>query len=389
MKKFIRTHCIFNNITERKQLEIKLRKSEEKYRSLVETSPNSIILLDLTGDLIDSNKVAEKYFQLKRDNIIGENLTELGHEFQEIHSFLNKGLKILKTSSSECFEFNLINTSGEPIYLNNHISKVKIGDEEYIQIVSEDITERKRAEKIVKNELKRLKEIKNIKNAFLIRASHELKTPLNSISSSVNLFQNLYGDKLDERGLRLINIIENGGTRLNKLIQDLLDVISIEKQKFKLEREKLDIVKMLNNCLKNLKNLFKKRNLEKEFYENREMEVYIDRIRIEQVFTNILMNSIKNTPPKGLITILIKKHSHFLDVIFKDNGIGFTKEEKKKIFKRFGKIERNGNGLNVMDEGAGLGLFLAKKIVEQHGGNIWVKSKGRNEGTMVTVRLPL
>ncbi|MFX1395337.1 MAG: sensor histidine kinase, partial [Promethearchaeota archaeon] len=97
-------------------------------------------------------------------------------------------------------------------------------------------------------------------------------------------------------------------------------------------------------------------------------------------------NAIKNTPVNGKITIKLYENGDYVDFSIKDSGIGLTNEEKEKIFKKFGKIERYGESIGIDTEGSGLGLFISKEIIEMHGGKIWAESEGRNKGSIFTVR---
>lgn len=102
----------------------------------------------------------------------------------------------------------------------------------------------------------------------------------------------------------------------------------------------------------------------------------------------ILINAINYTPLGGEIKIFSEVKSNFFIISIEDNGIGFSAEEKNQLFKQFGKIERYGQEWDVRIEGTGLGLYIAKKIIELHGGNIWMKSEGRNRGSKFYFSLP-
>ncbi len=116
----------------------------------------------------------------------------------------------------------------------------------------------------------------------------------------------------------------------------------------------------------------------------------IDRIRIEQVRMNLISNAIKNTPPKGIITIEVGGEENWVVISVSDTGVGLTREEMEIIFLRFGKIERYGAGLEYIDiQGSGLGLFISKEIVDLHGGNIRAESEGRHQGSTFIVKLPI
>ncbi len=115
---------------------------------------------------------------------------------------------------------------------------------------------------------------------------------------------------------------------------------------------------------------------------------YIEKEEIHDVLSNLIMNAIKYTPPLGKIEI----NSAFLDdsiiISVKDTGIGFTQEQEKKIFQQFGKIERYGQGLDLGIDGTGLGLYISKRIVESHGGKIWMESEGVNKGSTFNFTIP-
>jgi len=106
-----------------------------------------------------------------------------------------------------------------------------------------------------------------------------------------------------------------------------------------------------------------------------------DKERIYEVIMNLLSNAIKYTPSNGQISIKSEIRDNNYVISVKDNGIGLIKDEKEKIFKKFGKIERYGKGMDAVSKGSGLGLYISKKIIEFLGGNIWVESKGRDKGS--------
>ena len=377
------------DITERKKAEEKLKESEEKYRTLVKSSPNSIILLDLKGNIIDCNNFTEFYFGLAREEIIGKNFTDLYMVPNEKkHIVLKQALKRIKNQITDPIEFTFINKKGETVWLMNFFSFVKIGDHKYIQFVSEDITKRKEVENMIKKQIEKLKELDQVKNEFVYRASHELKTPLTSIYGASELLMKYYEDHFDDRAKSLVNIINNGGKRLNNLIEDLIDVSKMESGKLELKKQKENIIEIIKNCLNDMLFLVKERDLSLSFDFQRDIYIEVDKIRIEQVIMNLISNAIKNTPPKGGLSIKLNEYDGFVNLKITDTGVGFTEEEKEKVFKKFGKIERYGKGMDIITEGSGLGLFISKEIVKLHHGEIWLESEGRNRGSTFIVRVP-
>ncbi|GAG74793.1 unnamed protein product [marine sediment metagenome] len=197
-----------------------------------------------------------------------------------------------------------------------------------------------------------------------------------------------YGDRFDDRAKALVDIINNGGKRLNTLIEDLIDVSKMESGKLELKKQKENIVEIIKNCLNDMLFLVKERDLSLSFDFQRDIYIEVDKIRIEQVIMNLISNAIKNTPPKGTLSINLKEHNGFVNLKISDTGVGFTEEEKEKVFKKFGKIERYGKGMDILTDGSGLGLFISKEIVNLHHGEIWLESEGRNKGSTFIVRVP-
>ena len=111
--------------------------------------------------------------------------------------------------------------------------------------------------------------------------------------------------------------------------------------------------------------------------------------KIKEVISNLLLNSIKYTPPRGAISIDSRESDGFVIISIKDNGIGLTDGEKSQLFRQFGKVERYGQGWNILSEGSGLGLYISKELIELHGGELWVESDGRNKGSTFHFSLPI
>ncbi len=220
---------------------------------------------------------------------------------------------------------------------------------------------------------------------LITRVSHEFKTPLNSIQSATQLLLQNY--QIDYQIRKFLEIIHNGGTRLTKLVENILDVSEIESGKLILNEEKTNIADLIRNCINETTFLALKRNLSLKSNLPKSLFLNIDPDKMEQVIINLLSNAIKNTPPNGEIYVDIITNNSHIDLQIKDSGVGLTKEEQVKLFTPFSKIERYGKNMNVDIEGSGLGLFLSKEIVQLHGGQIFIESEGRNKGCTFILRL--
>ncbi len=255
-----------------------------------------------------------------------------------------------------------------------------------ILVTYSDITERKKAELIIKEEVKKLKELDQLRRDLITRVSHELKTPLISVYSGSELLLDYYNHQISDNVLEIIEMIHRGGKKLKNLIDNLLDISKIESDKLKLDKLKENLPEILKECINDMIFLAKNRNLSIEIDLPKELLLEIDKIRINQVFINILSNAIKNTPSNGKIYVSLEETENYIDVIIKDTGVGLIEKEMELIFKKFGKIERYGKQMDVEIGGTGLGLYLSKEIMELHEGKILVESEGRNKGCTFTIR---
>ncbi len=247
--------------------------------------------------------------------------------------------------------------------------------------------EQKKAEEIIKEEIENLKKLDKTKSNFINRVSHELKTPLLHVFSTSNFLLKEYKDQMNDNVKELVEIMNKGGLRMKKLIENMLDASKIEANMLELKYSEENLTEIINECVNEISYFLKKRHLILDIDLPVNLPFEVDRVRIKQVFTNILTNAIKNTPPKGKIFIYLKQENSYFDINIRDTGIGLTEEEKLQIFKKFGKIERYEKKMDVDIEGSGLGLYISKEIVYLHGGEIYVISEGRNKGATIKVRL--
>ena len=252
----------------------------------------------------------------------------------------------------------------------------------YVNLYGMDITENKQAEY-------KLKEINKLKSEFLRRASHELKTPLISIKGFSDLILALHKDQISPDIISKLNEINQGCERLQNIINNLLETSRLESPELRPKAQKEDLSFLVKFCVHELQSLLQARNQILELKISDGQYGYFEKEEIHDVFSNLLTNAIKYTPPNGKITINTEKKGEFVIISVKDNGIGFTEEQETRIFKQFGKIERYGQGLDLGIDGTGLGLYISKRIVESHGGEIWMESDGKNKGSTFYFTIPL
>ncbi|MFX0011800.1 MAG: PAS domain S-box protein [Candidatus Hermodarchaeota archaeon] len=378
------TFAYITDITQQKLAEQQLIESESKFRRIFESIPDLFFLVDNDTTIIDYKGREENLYMLPEE-FLGKKL--VGVMPSDIRELLLKTIKdTISSQQPQIMEYSL------PIdkKVRDFEARFLFFSENRVAIFVREITDRKKAMKIIEREIEKLKELDQIRKDLIIRISHELKTPLVSISGGTELLLSLFKDKLSLDEKEVLEIIQKGGDRLKRLIDNLVDVTRIEYNKLKLRLKETDIVELLKDCANEMMYLIKKRELTLKFMLPDRLLLKIDKIRLEQVIINLLSNAIKNTPPDGTITIRAYTKGDYVTISVSDSGIGLTKEEIQRLFSRFGKIERYGSGLEYIDiQGTGLGLFISKEIIELHKGEIWAESLGRNQGSTFIIKLPI
>ncbi|MHA1375763.1 MAG: PAS domain-containing sensor histidine kinase [Promethearchaeota archaeon] len=371
------------DISERKKVKEELRESEEKYRIVFEKSPSSILLINTSGKIEDCNSALTKLIEYDRTELIGKRYGRLPIIPPKYLPVLLKRLKQISNGETiPSVDIQLIKKNGSLIWVNIESSMVKMGNKTYIMVMGYDISAKKEAEE-------KLNELDEMRRDFIDRASHELKTPITTVYGAYQLLNTLYLDKFDGEVLELVEMAFSGTKRLRKLVDDLLDVSKLESRMFKLEKTEINLSELIKDCVAELNYLLKKRDQEIELKIPDKLMINVDRLRIELVLTNLLTNSIKYTPIKGKIIIKLDKTKDHAELSIEDTGIGLTKSEIEKLFKKFTKIANPYDDKIDIDLGStGLGLHITKTIVDLHNGTIYAKSAGKNKGSTFIVRLP-
>ena len=363
-----------------------LKESEEKIRNLVNNLSDVLIEFDIVGTITYISPQIFELFGYQPNDIIGLDISKKIHP-EDIDRFKKELEKTRTPDDIFYIELRMKHKNGyfKPISLNG--SLVEINTEYRIIAILRDITEHKLIDDMMKKEIKKLRELEQIRSDLIRRISHELKTPLISIFSGSQFLLNHYDKKKTSNVQSIIELINVGGYRLKSLVDNLIMAYEIESEEIELSKEYADVISIINSSIEDLISKANKRHIFINTIFPKRLFLNVDRSRMRLVFSNIISNAIKNTQPNGNIYIKIYEHSKYVDITIKDDGIGLTSKETPFLFKKFGKIERYGKNLDVDIEGAGLGLYIASKIVTLHDGQLSFKSKGRNEGTTFTTRL--
>jgi signal transduction histidine kinase len=278
--------------------------------------------------------------------------------------------------------------SGDPFFnqdiklleILSHQIALAIENARLYQNMEQEI-ERKTAD--LEEAVRKLRKISEAKTEFVSIASHQLRTPLTVIKGIASMMHEGDFGKIDELQKRYLTKILDSTDRLIKLVNVLLDVTKIEAGREKLDVKEIQLENIIKSLILELNNKAKTRGIRLEFKKCGPMpKIGADPERIRQVILNLLDNAINYTP-KGKIEISLERKMNFLICHVSDTGTGISKEELPLLFKKFVRAKKGSKYA-----GFGLGLYIAKKIVEAHGGKIWVESKGKGKGSTFSFSLP-
>ncbi len=288
----------------------------------------------------------------------------------------------------------------EPVWISATARPIR--DQEGIPhggvVVFQDVSERKRAEervRLLNVELARTNQeldLRNreveratqLKSQFLANMSHELRTPLTAILGFSDLLHDQLQGPLNEKQMRYVDHIRTGARHLLRLINDILDLSKIEAGQVELHLETFTLAEALPEVLSNLRTLAMAKKIRVNS-QITDLRVTADRVRFKQVLFNLLSNAIKFTPEQGQVGIECAQDGDFACISVTDNGVGIHPDNLEVVFEEFRQVGESTKGIK---EGTGLGLTITRRLVEQHGGKIWVEST-LGQGSRFRFTLPL
>ncbi len=226
------------------------------------------------------------------------------------------------------------------------------------------------------------KELERRKDEFLSIASHELKTPLTTIKAYVQLLEQYFKHKKEDIPIAYLGKIDAYIHRLTGLIGDLFDVSKIQAGKLQFNSEVIDFDSVVKDCIDDIQPTTKSHKILRK--GSTHQKIFGDRIRIEQVINNLLVNAIKYSPAAKKVIVQSQVKGKDVILSIQDFGLGIGEEHLDKIFEKFYRSDDVTKGFS----GLGIGLFLSQEIIQRHHGKIWVKSK-KNEGSTFFIRLPI
>lgn len=382
-------NVVVQEITQRKQMELTLRKSEDRFRTLADNIAQLAWIADASGSIGWYN---QRWF-----DYTGTTLEEMqGWGWQKVHhpDHVDRVVERFRNcvETGEIWEdtFPLRSRNGQYRWFLSRA--IPIRDQQGAILrwfgTNTDITDRKHLEDTLAAQTEELSRTNRLKDEFLAALSHELRTPLNPILVWTQMMREkrLTPTKTEEA----LATIERNTRQQIALVNDLLDVSRVIQGKLNLKLQPVDLATIVHDAIATVQFTAQAKRIEIAVHDLPELPVMGDRDRLQQVFWNLLSNSIKFTPEAGRIdiegSISINNTTRYAQIRVMDNGIGITPEFLPHVFDHF----RQADGSTTRKYGGlGLGLSIVRHLVELHGGSATVESPGVGQGATFTIRLPL
>ncbi|MEY3328656.1 MAG: hypothetical protein RLZZ115_1539 [Cyanobacteriota bacterium] len=368
------------DITEQKRSQANLLEAERRWRSLLENVRLLVVGLDRNGKVEYVNPFLLEVMGYTQTEVLGKNWLS---DFQE-----NSAQRLSASDFAELLEYDfkpysqqLIETKlGEEkiISWNHTLLKDLQGNAIGMMSIGEDITERYAIERM--------------KDEFISVVSHELRTPLTSIHGGLNLLSTGLINPQSERGVHVMKIVAESAERLVRLVNDILELERLESGKIFLNKQVVNAADLLLQATEQMQVMANRSGINLEV-SSKSLQFYADPDRVLQVLTNLLSNAIKFSESRGgniklsVETELPENLEEIPKILFKiqDQGRGIPSDKIERIFERFHQVDASDSRKKG---GTGLGLAICRSIVEQHGGQIWVRSKV-DQGSCFYFTLPM
>ncbi|HEC89355.1 MAG TPA: PAS domain S-box protein, partial [Thermoplasmatales archaeon] len=390
------------DITDRKEMEEKLRESEERYRLTVENSSDAIMLTDSNGCISYLSPAGEKIFGYPIEDLIEKRISFIHSEdVDKLKKMYQLAVDGLKGSN---YEYRVVTKNGDIKWVSHSWSPIyKNGKVNMTVSVIRDITEKKKMEEELKNKLdelekarlsylnilqdlkdtvdklnaareeltmlnktledkvkERTKEVEKLlqqKDEFINQLSHDLKTPLTPLTTLLPIIQKQVDNPKTKE---LIDTVIQSTLYMKSLITKTLQLARLNSPNAEIYLEETNLLKEINNAIERNKTSLQEHNIYVESLVDGDILVNADKLHLGELLDNLISNAVKYTPDGGKITINVEYENDEVKVAIKDNGIGMTREQIEHIFDEFYKADESRHDL----DSSGLGLAICKRIVE-------------------------
>jgi PAS domain S-box-containing protein len=369
--------CNIRDITARKRAEDLANEIETRDEAILDSIGDAVFATDTTGKILLFNAMAEEMVGIPASEAIGTHYSSAITFIKEANGkpcndFISEAInndKIAKMTNHVL----LVRKDGSKMPVADSAAPIKDSKGNIVGCV------------VVFHDVTKERQIDKAKTEFVSLASHQLRTPLSTINWYVEMLLSLDVGKLTPKQKQYSQEVYHASRRMVNLVNALLNVSRLELGTFAIEPKIVNIVKIAETCLKELKpQIVKKKLIVTQKYGNSIATVKVDPKLLTIIIQNLLSNSVKYTKKGGKISLSISRDSKALTVSVVDDGVGIPQEQQKEIF---GKLFRADNAKKMDPDGSGLGLYIVKEIVNYTGGKVWFEST-EGAGAAFHVSLP-
>jgi PAS domain S-box-containing protein len=369
---------------ERRRHEV-LREGHDHYRELFEHGQGLICIHDVEGRLLDVNPAVTHLLGYDKSDLIGRSIAEV--LAPGVRANFSHYLSRIREKDRDSGLMHVMTRGGdELVWMYRNVRVENAGSPPYVLGYAIDVTESLRFEAEKQHYLEaierqnldlelRNREIENanrLKSSFVAMMSHELRTPLTAVLGFSDLMADEREHHLDAQQRLYLGFVREGARHLLQLINQILDLSKIEAGRLELSLERIDLRQAIGEVLAAISPLAAPRNISVESTVPAGLEVFADLVRLKQILLNLLSNAVKFTGDGGSVRLSASVLESFVCVSVSDTGIGISTDEQAAIFTEFSPVGTTAKGTR---EGTGLGLAIVRRLVEQHGGKIWVESE--------------
>jgi len=367
------------DVTELRKAEEELKLSYIYNRSLIEASVDPLVTIGPDGKITDVNNSTEIVTGRPREELIG---TDFSDYFTEPEKAREGYTRVFQEGMVLDYPLEIMHKNGHitPVLYNASVYKDESGKVIGVFAAARDINELKKAEELLKLKINELARSNAELEQFAYVSSHDLQEPLRMIASYLQLLERKYEGKLDKKADKYIHFAVDGATRMQNLIDDLLTFSRVTTQANEFELTDIEVI--LNRVLTNLSVSIKENSA--TITHGTLPEIMVDGTQMTQVLQNLINNALKfRSKDNPKIHISASQEDKYWLFSVKDNGIGIDPKYSERIFEVFKRLHKKRDY-----PGTGIGLSICKKIVERHGGRIWVDSK-LGEGSTFYFNIPV
>lgn len=371
---------------------LELQKSEEKFRIITENSSDIIWHLDSNFILTYISPADERIRGFKKEEVIGKSLFSILKP-EGIAMIKEANIKRLNSldnairSAPAIYELEQLCKDGSWVWIEATAAAFYDldGNISGYHGVSRNISERKKADLLLKERESQLRELNSTKDKLFSIIAHDLRSPFNAILGLSELLINNIKDYEVSKSEKYLKIINSSAENTLTLLDNLLTWAKAQTGENIFKPEKISLPAIINELLSESKSIANIKNITLNYNQTEDIEVYADVNMLKTILRNLLSNAIKYTHPNGKIAITTVMKQNNIEIEVSDNGVGLIEETRNKLFK----VDTNITTPGTADEkGSGLGLILCKEFVERHGGEIWVNSEW-GKGSAFIFTLPI